>query len=245
MNTPKITLIIPIYNTFVFLERCLRSIKTQNFKDFEVLLINDGSTDSSESFCEDFIKNDKRFILKNKMNGGLSSARNYGLKYALGDYISFVDSDDYIDENYCKILYNIASSKNLDVLNFGLTYVKEGTKENRFSVLPKNRLIPKLELIELIKFASTNKMLWFAWSNFYKREFLIENNIMFNENVLLGEDSLFNLECFYNSIQLQNLYIIMFIMNRHLLKLNIKRTYYKRLKHNLMQEKSFIVSIKK
>jgi len=199
MNTPKITLIVPIYNTYIFLERCLTSIKNQNFKDFEVLLINDGSTDKSETFCKEFIKNDKRFILKNKVNGGLSSARNYGLKYALGDYIAFVDSDDYIDKNYCKILYELSSSKNLDVLNFGLTYVKGGTKENRFSVLPKNKLISKLELFKLFKVTSTNKILWFAWSNFYKREFLSENNITFNENILLGEDSLFNLDCFYNS----------------------------------------------
>jgi glycosyltransferase involved in cell wall biosynthesis len=199
MGNPKISIIVPIYNTFVFLERCLMSIKIQNFKDFEVLLINDGSTDSSEAFCKDFIKNDKRFILKNKINGGLSSARNYGLKYALGDYIGFVDSDDYIDENYCKILYNTASSKNLDILNFGFTYFKEGSKKARFSLLPKNRFISKQELVELLKFTSRNKMLWFTWSNFYRRDFIIKNNIKFNESILLGEDSLFNLECFYNS----------------------------------------------
>ncbi len=199
MSHPKISIIVPIYNTFQFLERCLTSIKNQTFRDIEVILVIDGSPDDSELYCKEFIKNDARFILKTKANGGLFSARNYGLKFAKGDYIGFVDSDDYVSLNYCEILYNYALKNDTDVLNFGMVYIKKESKEIRFSIFPKNELITKIKFRTYLKESSLNKVLWFSWSNFYKREFLAKNNITFNENVLLGEDSIFNLLCFINS----------------------------------------------
>jgi len=199
MNVPKVTLIVPIYNTLEFLDRCLNSIKNQTFKDFEVILVNDGSPDNSKAYCEEFIKSDSRFILKNKENGGLASARNYGMKFAKGEYISFIDSDDYVSLDYCGILYNIAFKNNIDILNFGLTYVKNNAETFRFSVLPKDRLIEGKEIQKYLLESSKNKLLWYAWNSIFRREFLIENTISFDKSLLLGEDSLFNLKCFYKA----------------------------------------------
>jgi len=197
--SPKISLIVPIYNTLQFLDRCLTSIKNQTLKDIEVILVIDGSPDDSESFCKEFIKGDDRFVLKIKKNGGLSSARNYGLKFAKGDYISFVDSDDYLSLDYCKKLTDITSGKSLDIVDFGLMYVKDTKESFRFSVLPKNKLLNYEEIQTYLIKSSKNKMLWYACTNLFRREFLIENTIFFDESILLGEDSIFNLKCFYNA----------------------------------------------
>src|SRR5665647_1387418 len=96
---PVISIIVPVYNVELYIRECLDSILTQTFKDFEVILVNDGSTDQSGDICNEYAKNDKRIKVAHKDNGGVSSARNVGIKLAQGDYIGFVDSDDRIDEN--------------------------------------------------------------------------------------------------------------------------------------------------
>lgn len=198
MSNPKITLIVPIYNTLKFLGRCLNSIKNQTFKDFEVILVNDGSPDDSELFCKEFIKSDSRFILKSKQNGGLASTRNYGMKYAKGDYIGFIDSDDYISLDYCMTLYNKAKKYDVDILDFGLTYIKDNIETKRFSAFSKNKLIFNEDILEYLKHTSSNKILWYV-NKFFRRKFLEENNIDFDGNILFGDDSIFNLKCFYNA----------------------------------------------
>ena len=96
-NTIKISVIVPIYNVSNYLEECLKSISSQTLKEIEVILINDGSTDNSKYICEEFLKKDKRFKLYNQENIGLGETRNKGIEIAKGEYLSFVDSDDYID----------------------------------------------------------------------------------------------------------------------------------------------------
>jgi len=195
MNNPKISLIVPIYNTAVFLERCLSSIKNQSFKDFEVVLVNDGSTDNSESFCKEFIKKDNRFILKTKENGGAASALNYGFKYAKGEYICIIDSDDYIANTFCEALYSLAKQKNLDLLNFGYSYVKDEIYDQRSSILPKNRIIKNSEMLSYLKKTAHTKLLWFNWSYMFKRKFLLDNKILWDETIKIGNDTFFNLQC--------------------------------------------------
>ncbi|MDN6244681.1 MAG: glycosyltransferase family 2 protein, partial [Tetragenococcus koreensis] len=95
-----ISIVIPVYNVEKYLENCLQSIQNQTYNHFEVILVNDGSTDSSLSICEKFVNQDKRFSVLSKENGGLSSARNFGIKKAKGSFITFVDSDDYIVKDY-------------------------------------------------------------------------------------------------------------------------------------------------
>ena len=103
----KITVIVPIYNVEDLLSECLLSLKEQDFLEYEVLLIDDGSTDRSSSIALEFAKNNKKFLYFRKENGGLSSARNFGILKAKGEYIAFVDSDDFVNKNF----YNISSIK--------------------------------------------------------------------------------------------------------------------------------------
>ena len=102
-----VSIIIPVYNVETYLERCLESICRQTYRQLEVLLVNDGSTDASAAIARRYADSDSRFTLYNKENGGLSSARNYGIERAAGEYMVFVDSDDYVDENYVEYLLNI------------------------------------------------------------------------------------------------------------------------------------------
>lgn len=104
-----ISIIIPIYKAEVYLKDCLLSIQKQTYTDFEAICVNDGSPDNSAAICQEFIDKDARFILINKENGGVSSARNRALKEAKGDYICFVDSDDMIESHYLETLLNLAS----------------------------------------------------------------------------------------------------------------------------------------
>lgn len=194
MESPGISIIIPVFNTSETLMRCVDSLRNQTFSDFEAILVNDGSTDNSEQLCKLIVASDSRFSYYSKTNGGLSSARNYGTKFAIGTFIAFLDSDDYVHIDFCKLLFATASRNNLDLLNFGLCYVKDGLGENRRSALPKDRLILRDELINLIADSSINKVLYFSWSNLYRKSFLIENNLVFDERVLLGEDTVFNLK---------------------------------------------------
>lgn len=111
----SVSVIVPIYNVEKWLFRCLESIRKQKFKDFKVILVNDGSTDDSENICSSFVKKDARFFYYKKNNGGLSDARNYGLKYANTKYVVFVDSDDYLNDNYLLELYNNISLSHSEV----------------------------------------------------------------------------------------------------------------------------------
>lgn len=99
-----ISIVIPIYNAEKYLEECLNSIKNQTYKNFEVIMVNDGSKDDSETICMNFLRSDSRFRYLKKENAGVSSARNVGLDNVEGDYITFIDADDWVDENYLELL---------------------------------------------------------------------------------------------------------------------------------------------
>ena len=103
MNTPKISVIVPVYNVEQYLPRCIESILAQTYNDFELLLINDGSSDNSGNICDEYAKNNSRVRVFHKENGGVSSARNMGLDNAQGEYVVFVDSDDFIRNKYLEI----------------------------------------------------------------------------------------------------------------------------------------------
>ena len=112
---PKISVIVPVYNVEKYLNRCIDSILNQTFKDFELILVNDGSTDNSGKICDDYAIRDKRIRVIHKENGGLSSARNIGIKNSKGNYLGFVDSDDYIHPNMYEILYNSCKAYNAEI----------------------------------------------------------------------------------------------------------------------------------
>lgn len=111
-----ISIIVPVYNTASYLEKCLNSIIRQTYKNLEIIIVNDGSTDNSLEICKEFEKRDTRIKVLNKSNGGLSSARNLGLKYANGNFIGFVDSDDWVSLNMFENLINLAVRNKLDIV---------------------------------------------------------------------------------------------------------------------------------
>lgn len=113
---PKVSIIVPVYNTEKYLEKCLNSLVKQSLKDLEIIIVNDGSTDNSEEIINQFRqKYSNKIVYLKKENGGLSDARNYGLSYANSEYVGFVDSDDYVELNMFEKLYDLAKEKNLDL----------------------------------------------------------------------------------------------------------------------------------
>jgi len=112
---PKISVIIPVYNVENYLEKCLLSVMWQTFNDIEIICVNDGSTDNSRIILEKYQKRDSRIKIIDKENGGLSSARNAGMKVATGEFYSFIDSDDWIENTMLEKLYNNITSLNTDI----------------------------------------------------------------------------------------------------------------------------------
>lgn len=161
----KVSIIIPVYNVEKYIVKCINSIKEQSLGDFECLVVDDGSKDNSIKLVKDIVSNDNRFNIFTKENGGLSDARNYGLQYAKGEYVCFVDSDDYIDKDMLKLTYEKAKKYNSDIVCFDLYYV-----------FGENLKISKGAEFKEVSSYKENKEIIFnnnsANNKLYKREFL-------------------------------------------------------------------------
>ena len=207
METPKISVIIPVYKVEQYLRQCLDSIVNQTYQNLEIILVDDGSPDNCPVICDDYSKKDKRVITIHKENGGLSSARNAGIERATGKYIMFVDSDDWIDENTCQITLDIAEDSSADVVMW--PYIRE------FSGYSKEKMIFEWEykLFEEMEVKSKlyRRMLGLlggelaspenadaivtAWAKLYRAD--VVNDVRFIDTKLIGtEDALFNLYVF-------------------------------------------------
>ncbi len=123
----KVSVIVPVYNVEEYIEKCLESLVNQTLKDIEIIIVDDGSPDNSYKIISKYLKKYKNILYLKKENGGLSSARNYGLKYAKGEYVSFVDSDDYVEKNMFEEMYNEAFEKKLDILVAGALEITNNT----------------------------------------------------------------------------------------------------------------------
>ncbi|MFD4058817.1 glycosyltransferase [Streptomyces californicus] len=113
---PRLSIIVPVYNVASYLRNCVNSILSQTFGDFELILVNDGSNDDSGAICDEFVKIDRRVTVIHKENGGVSSARNAGIRIAKGDFIGFIDSDDFIHEKMYEVLYQTAIEQSSDIV---------------------------------------------------------------------------------------------------------------------------------
>ncbi len=133
MDKPLISVIIPVYKTGEYLEKCLQSVINQTYKNTQIILVDDGSPDKSGELCDKLAMNDSRIVVLHKENGGLSSARNEGLNIAKGDFVSFVDSDDYIDENMFNDLYLLLAEHNAQIACCGIERVSENGHLNYFN----------------------------------------------------------------------------------------------------------------
>ena len=182
----KISIIIPIYNAEKYLNKCINSIIIQSLKEIEIICVNDGSTDNSLNILEDFKKKDKRIRIINQNNSGASKARNIAIKNAKGKYCLNIDSDDWIEQEYLKDIYERAERDNLDILitNIIFDYSKNKITINDLN-LDDTIIITGKEYIK--KFFYENKM-GFSWNKLIKRELYIRENLFFNENIFLLED---------------------------------------------------------
>lgn len=198
---PKISIIIPVYNVEDYLEECLDSIINQPLKDIEIICVNDGSTDKSLDILKKYATKDKRIKVINQKNKGLSGARNSGLKIAIGKYVFFIDSDDYLLKDSLEKLYVKATKEDAQILIFSaITEPRKLSNENKWL---ENRLTqPNKQYTKFSKDIIFNEITArpFVWNKLFKLEFLRNFNLTFDENVKFGEDQVFLLKT-YSHVQ--------------------------------------------
>ena len=201
---PKVSVIIPIYNVQEYLDRCVQSVFSQSLTDLEIILVDDGSPDNCPKMCDAYKNRDDRVKVIHKVNGGLSSARNAGLNIATGEYVFFLDSDDWLEPDGMEHLCKLGDEYNVDFVRYrairtGWPGMPENTpcmleepREIPGGLYDKNRILkeiyPKLMITPQITFGP----ILGAWGSLYKREFLKKYNICFYEDIKYSEDILFS-----------------------------------------------------
>lgn len=202
-----ISVIIPVYNTERYIKRCLDSLLSQNHKDFELILVDDGSTDQSGTICDEYASRDSRIKVFHKKNGGVSSARNTGLEKARGEWIAFVDSDDFVDEDYLTIpeKYEVC-----DILQKGYRKVFESKKRVSPMVSRPKGIISNREDLD---YFIVNHHTYALWNKLFKSSLV--KGCRFNNGISIGEDFDFflhflrkieryaftNIGCYYYSVR--------------------------------------------
>ena len=185
------TIIVPIYNVEKYLDECINSVMKQSYKNIELILVNDGSTDNSMNICETYSRKDKRIKIINKKNAGLSAARNDGIDIANGNYILFLDGDDYFKGDFLGDIYNLIKNNHMPDIVFGdsINYVFPNgkLKEERYGF--KSSFLNGLHGKEALKyiFSQTDANAWSACTNIYKKDFLKENKLFFKNGILFED----------------------------------------------------------
>lgn len=193
MYNPKISIIVPVYNVELFLERCLLSIINQTYKNLEVIIIDDGTKDNSGIIADKFSLLDDRIRVIHKKNGGVSSARNVGLKIAKGEYIVFIDSDDYLEKDYIEYYVSILAKTDADVicgLNHFTVWNKKQVKTEEFYSMSN---------ISAMTYIYLEKINVAVWNKIYSKKLIENNKLLFDENIWYGEGMLFNIEVLQNA----------------------------------------------
>ena len=167
----KISVIIPVYGVEKYIRQCLESVIKQTYKNLEIIVVNDGTKDNSMKIVEEYLV-DERIKVINKENGGISSARNRGIEEATGEYVSFVDSDDWLEIDLYERIVQILEGNKVDIIVFNYNRYSENKKKYRRNIL-KLKKIPKE-----ILFRNLNGE---CWNKLYKIGFLKENNLRFSE----------------------------------------------------------------
>ena len=182
----KITVIVPVYNVEKYLDRCIKSILNQTFADFELLLLDDGSTDLSGNICDKYAKKDNRIIVKHKKNQGVSATRNLGIDIAKGKYIVFIDSDDWVEIDYLEKMYLKIEEMKVPLLITGHVEDKNNITTNPF--IPNKEKIYKRKEIQL-EFLKQEKFMWTIYDKMFSRELISEKR--FDDTLKIAEDMYF------------------------------------------------------
>lgn len=199
--SPKLSIIVPIYNAERFIARCMDSIYAQTFADYEVILVDDGSTDNSLRICRGYAAKDKRIKVIAKENGGAGSARNAGISVASGEYIAFPDIDDWFEAPMYEELYQFAKTGDYDVVFSGVNYymqTKNGVEYSRSENIQTCSYRTKEDCrLHIMDFFPTTTIFDVPWNKLYKRKVIIENNIRFSD-LRRCQDAMFNIDFFNN-----------------------------------------------
>jgi len=194
----KVSIIVPCFNTEKYLPACIDSIINQSLKDIEIILINDGSSDSSGNIIDFYAQKDNRIIAPHQNNRGISDAKNKGLEIATAPYVLFVDSDDYIDKEMVQALYQRAENSFADLVVCNI--IKELEDGSIFDILDLEEKELEMKEIGLTNFysnyATSRKLGLYNCNKLYYREIILEYNLRFSNSIYFGEDALFNL-CYY------------------------------------------------
>ena len=202
---PKISVIVPVYNVEKYIDKCLKSLTLQTLQGIEIIIVNDGSLDRSIDIIEKYVKeNPTKIKYYEKKNGGLSTARNYGLEYATGEYIAFLDSDDYVEINMYEEMYNLAKKENADMVECDFIWEWEYGKkvyDKRREYKTKEDMMKKPRVV--------------AWNKIYKREILNKNKIRFPEGLIYEDMEFFyKLLPYLNKISYINKYFVHYIQRK-------------------------------
>lgn len=200
-NNPYVSIIMPVYNSEQYVAEAIQSVMKQTYRDFELIIVDDGSTDNSGVICDELAKNDSRIIVYHKQNGGCCAARNFALGKCRGEFITFIDNDDYYEDNFLEVLVNGIKDTNADTIKCGnkfisvdangnvtreVTYSYKGLTSFTKDDISKNYL-------ELFK----NNAIRTSWNSLYRRSIINEHHVEFDETLKHGqEDVRFN--CYFN-----------------------------------------------
>lgn len=191
---PKISVIVPVYKAEAYVHRCVDSLLTQTFQDFEILLVDDGSPDRSGEICDEYAKKDKRVRVFHKENGGVSTARNEGIKRALGEWIAFIDSDDYVDNTFLED-FGLEDFE-ADIFLSGYKKIEQETGNIEKHSFATNR-IQRVSLTECFAEGEMKNILNSPVCKLFRHDIVMANNLQFDVNISFGEDHLFVLSYLY------------------------------------------------
>ena len=192
----KISIVVPIYNAEKYISGCVDSLLGQTYKDIEIILIDDGSTDKSPEICDNYVKEHANIKVIHQQNGGVSAARNRGMETAVGEYVVFVDADDYVLPTYCENLIGFADEIT-DLIVSGFVFVEgTGKIKKTVKVTDLSNCTPE-SLKTNFDFYYHLALLNSPFAKLYKKDLI--KDICFNTDVSMGEDFLFNLECYKKS----------------------------------------------
>ena len=195
-SIPKISVIVPVYKAEQYLHRCVDSILSQSFADFELILVDDGSPDNSGLICDEYASKDSRVKVIHKANGGVSTARNVGIENAKGEWIAFIDADDYIEQGFLSIPKD--ATEDLLIQNYKLIIDGEFYSKNFDKCV-----VTSSGMKTLVNENIAKRIYRVPWAKFFKKTIIDNNNIKFAEGVKIGEDTLFVLDylCFTKSVR--------------------------------------------
>lgn len=197
---PKVSIIIPVYNGREYLTKCLDSVLAQSYKSFETIIVNDGSTDDTAEICNEYALGDHRIAVMHVENGGPAAARNHGIEKSQGEFIFFLDADDFLEPDSLHALMDAQKQYQADLVVGDFNRIRDDKVEAQCNVLmPESRLLSKPEIIEqagnYLKKPNRHLLFAYSWGRLFRASIIKDHGIGFNTELKTYEDVAFNFEC--------------------------------------------------